>query len=88
MSFGWFGFFGFPVKCAEAGWLLEVGFLCMLLVAVTLDTDIAILSFLNVSFGRPGASTLAPWGYFGCFGTPWGTIGAAGRTRGVSESHF
>ena len=33
-------------------------------IVVTLDMDIAILGVRNLSFGRPGASTLAPWGAF------------------------
>ena len=31
-----------------------------LLIAVTLDTDIAIFGTQNLSLGRPGASILAP----------------------------
>ena len=57
-----FEFFGFPVKCAEASWLLEFSFMEPLLIAVTLDTDIVISGVQNISFGMPGASTLAPLG--------------------------
>ena len=41
-------FFGVPVKCAEAGWLLQVNFHGILLFAVALDTDIAISGARNV----------------------------------------
>ena len=40
----------------------------------------------KMSFGRPGASILAPWGPFWHLGAPWGTMGAAGWTRGGPES--
>ena len=55
-----FEFLGSPVKCAEAGWLLEDIFMAFF-IAVSLDMDIVILGVQNVSFGRPGASTLASW---------------------------
>ena len=55
--------------------------MAFLLIAVTSDMDSHILGVQNVSFGSLGASTLAPWGHFGRLGTPWGTIGPAGRTR-------
>ena len=38
--------------------------MAFLLIVVTLDMDIAILGVQNLSFGRLGASTLAPWGLF------------------------
>ena len=53
--------------------------------APTLDMDVVILGVQNLAFGRPGASSLEPWGHFGSLGTPWGTMGAAGRTRGGPE---
>ena len=42
---GYFECFGFPVKHAEASWLLEFDFMVFPLIAVTLDTDIAIFRF-------------------------------------------
>ena len=54
-----------------------------LLIAVTLDMDIAILGVRNLSFGRLGASTLPPWGPFlqkPCFRT--------NRVLMVRESNF
>ena len=78
LVFECFDFFGFPVKCAEARWLLEVSFMDLLLIAVTSDENIAFLSIQDVSFGRAGACTY-PADHFGRSGTPWGTIGVAGR---------
>ena len=77
-----FEFVGFPVGCAEAGWLLEASFMVFLLMAVTLDTDIINMGFQYLCFGRPGASSSAAWGAI-CLGTPWGNMGAAGRTHSV-----
>ena len=54
--------------------------MAFLFIAVTLDMDIAILGIQNLSFGRPG--------HFGSLGTPWGTMGASGRTRGVQNQIF
>ena len=48
----------------EAGRLLEIGFRLSLHIAVTLDMHVVILGAPSVSFGRPGAFTLAPWGPF------------------------
>ena len=48
--------FGFPVNCAEVGWLLEVGFIGLLVIDGT-DMDIDSSGVQNLSFGRPGAST-------------------------------
>ena len=55
------------------------------LLVVTLDMDVVILGIENLSFCRPGASSLAPWEHFGSLGTPWGTMGAAGRTCWAME---
>ena len=38
----------FPVECAEASWLLEVGFYCFPVTAVTLDSNFAILGVPNL----------------------------------------
>ena len=57
-------------------------------IAVASDTDIAILDVQNQSFGRPGASILSPGIHFASLGTPWGTMGAAGRTCGGLEPDF
>ena len=57
-------------------------------ISVTLDMDIAILGIQKLSFGRPGASILPPSGHFVSLGTPWGTMGAAGRTREGLEVVF
>ena len=66
----------FLLKCAEAGWLLEVSF-----------HDLFCIACIS-GVGRPGASSLAPWESFWHLGAPWGTMGAAGRTRGGPESDF
>ena len=51
----------FLLKCAEAGWLLQVSFLACFCIVVTLDMHIVILGDQNLSFGRPSASALALW---------------------------
>ena len=48
------------------------------LIAVTLDTDSAILDVQNLSFGRPGAFILSPWDLFYQLG---GTLGDHGSSR-------
>ena len=84
---GRFEFVGFPVKCAESGWHLEVTFIAFPLRAVILDVDIASLGVQNLSFGRPGASTLATRGAFWQLRDTLGT-GAAGRRRGLRSQIF
>ena len=54
------------------------------IIVFTSDMDIAILGVQKLAFGSLG-------GHCGSLGTPWGTIGAAGRTRGFQNrifSHF
>ena len=58
-------------------------------IAVTLDMDIALLGFQNLSFGRPGASTLVPRGIlaaWGHLGGPWeqqeGQVGVRNQMTG------
>ena len=80
---GCFEIFSFSVKCAEAAWLLQVSFMECLLIAVTLDADIAILGVQNL---MPPLRHLA--NHLGDLGTPWGTMGAAGRTHGPTEAIF
>ena len=63
-------------------------FMAVLLGAVTLHTDIAILDVQNVSFGLPAGSNLAPWGPFSQLGDTLGGHGEAGRTRGGPEPDF
>ena len=58
------------------------------LIAVILDTDIAILGVQNLSIGRLGASFYHLGNHFVSLGTPWGTLGAAGRRRGSPEPDF
>ena len=57
-------------------------------IAVTLDTDIAIFCVQNLSDGRPRASFFHLGDHFVSLGTPWGIVGAAGRTRGGPELVF
>ena len=47
-------------------------------IAVTLDTNFAILSVQNLSFGRPVASILQPWEPFCQLGD---TLGDHGSSR-------
>ena len=82
---GCFECFGFPVKCAEASWLLEVGFLVYPVTAVTLDTNFAILGVQNLSFAKPVASILPPWGPFCQLGD---TRGDHGRHMGAQNQIF
>ena len=55
--------------------------MAFLLRVVTLDKDLVILGVQNLSFARPGASTLAPWG-------PFWRVGAHSVTIGAAESHL
>ena len=50
----------------------------LLRIAVALDIYVVMLGAQNFSFGRPGA-------HFDSWGTPWETMGAAGRPRVVLE---
>ena len=82
---GCFECYGFPVRCAEASRLLEVSFEVFSLIAVTLDTYILVLvsktyhlACLVPPFYHPRDRSVS-------LGTPWGTMGAAGRTRGVPK---
>ena len=52
------------------------------LIAVTLDTNIGIFGIQNLSFGRPGASILPPWGPFCQLAD---TRGDHARTHGSPE---
>ena len=52
--------------------------MAFLLIPVSLDTDIPIMSVQKISFGRPGASTFAPWGPFWPLGD---TLGHHRRSR-------
>ena len=63
-------------------------FFNIFVIAVILDTDIAILGFQNLSSGRTGASIFTLWGPFCQLGDTWGTMGAAGRTRGGPKQDF
>ena len=66
-------FFCFLVKCVEAGWPLEISFHGFFLYGCyLLDTDIAISDVQNLSFGRLGAATLAPWEPFWPLGVTLG----------------
>ena len=71
----------------------QVGFWSLVFIlfpvtAVTLDTNFAILGVQNLSFGTPVGSILRPWDHFVSLGTPLGTMGAAGRTRGGPKQDF
>ena len=82
---GCFECFGFPVKCAEASYFLEVVFMVFPLVAVTWDTIFIILGVRNLSFDRPGASIFSPRGPFCQLGD---TREDHGRTHGGPEPDF
>ena len=56
--------------------------------AVTLDTNFAILGVQNLSFGGLLPPFYHPGDHFVSLGTFWGTMGAAGRTRGVRSKIF
>ena len=80
LFFRFFAFFGFPVKCAEAGCLVELRFI--------LDMYIVILGVQNVSYGKPGASTLAPSEPFLLLGDTLGGHQSSRKDTWVPESHF
>ena len=70
-----------------------VGFLSSVFIvfpvtAITLDTDFAILDVQNLSFGGLLRSFYHPRDHFVSLGTPWGAMGAAGRTRGGPKQDF
>ena len=65
----------------------QVGFWSLVFIvfpvtAVTLDTNFAILGVQYLSFGGLLPPFYHPGDHFVSLGTPWGTMGAAGRTRG------
>ena len=72
-------------KLASVAWFLLYIFP---VTAVTLDTNFAILGVQNLAFG----GLLPPFYYLGdhfvSLGTPWGTMEAAGRTRGGPKQDF
>ena len=57
----------------DVRWLLDVGFQAFfrILVAVTSDMNVIMVGAQNLSFGRPGAPTLAPWGTIGRSRNSW-----------------
>ena len=59
---GRFDFVGFPVKCAEAGWLLEVSFHGIFTYSSYLGIHILIFAYSESIMWQaaPGASFLAP----------------------------
>ena len=63
-------------------------FIVFAVTAVTLDTNFAILGVQNLSFGGLLPPLCHPGDHFVSLGTPWGTMGAAGRTRGVRSKIF
>ena len=66
----------------------RLAFIVFPVAAVTLDAHFAILSVTNLLFGMLGGSILRPWDHFVSLGTPEGTMGAAGRTRGSPKQDF
>ena len=70
---GCFECFGFPVKCAEASCLWKSFFMVFPLVAVTWNTNFAILGVPNLYFYMPGASIFHPGDRFVSLGIFEGT---------------
>ena len=69
-------------------WFWRLVFTAFSIIALTFDTDIAILgakTFHSVGFVPPFYHS---GGHFVSLGTPWGTMGAAGRTREGPELVF
>ena len=64
MVVGCFECFGFLVKCMEASWLLEVVFADFSIYSCYLGHEFCYFGVPNLSFGRPAASILPPWGPF------------------------
>ena len=85
---GCFECFGFPVKCVEKVGFWGLVFIVFPVTAVTLDTNFAILGVQNLSFGGLLPPFYHPGDHFVSLGTPWGTMGAAGRTRGGPKQDF
>ena len=63
-------------------------FIVFPLTAVTLDTKFAISGVQNLSFGGLLPPFYQPGDHFVSLWTPWGTMGAAGRTRERPEVDF
>ena len=77
LVFRCFEFFGFPVKCAEAGWRLEVSFHGIFTHSCYFGHRYCYFGVQSLSFGWPGR-----------LGARWENIGAAGRTRAVRKQIF
>ena len=61
------------LKGVLARWFLDVSFqVTFLQITVILETDMVTFGSQNLSFGMPGASTLAPWGTMGRSRGTWG----------------
>ena len=58
------------------------------LIAVTVDKDVAILGVQKPVIWQAWCLLFISPGAFVSMGTPWGTMGAAGRTRGVQNQIF
>jgi hypothetical protein len=71
-------------KLASGAWFL----LFLPGTTVTLDTNFVILGVQNPSFGCLSPPLYRPGDHFVSLGTPWGTMRAAGRTRGVRSKIF
>ena len=74
------------LKCVLARWFLDVSFqLTFLQIPVILETDTVTFGAQNLSFGRAGASTLAPWE---TMGRSRGHLGAQERRPWDPGLHF
>ena len=90
-SFVVLGCLGFPVKCAEAGWLLEVSAHRIFLYSSYFGYayDYFACSKRIIWQARCIMHALwNPWGHFDTLGTRCVTMGTAGRTRGCPEVAF
>ena len=75
-------------SCEMCGSKLASGVFFFPVTAVTLDTNFAISGVQSLSFGGLLPPFYQPGDHFVSLGTPWGTVGAVGRTRAGSEPDF
>ena len=85
---GCFECFGFPVKCVEASWLLELVFYCFSSYSCYFGHEFCYFGCPKPIIWRPVASILPPWGPFCHLGDTLGDHGSSRKDTWVSEARF
>ena len=78
----------FPVKCAEASWLLEVGFYCFSSYSCYFGHEFCYFGRPKPIIWSPVASILLPWGPFCQLGDTLGDHGSSSKDTWGSEARF